>query len=449
MAFLNQWYRQLQWAAFIVMWCYPVADAETIWSPADTPPIVESERPIDAETNRLLRALMDDSVFRRSDLDSTQLALLLMERLEAPVRGKPFPASENRWVPYERALEILARLKDRHDAALDWLDTTASKRPTPGAIMTTMRACLIRAYWHIDQNRPSAAYKNIEMLISFGRLIESARGGLINAMMGIALSKDVLRHTAHILPHLQTDDLRRLAERLAKHSIAPSQVVRSLPFEARNFEQHLVSVGQMNSAELFENVITPSGIDGATVKSALEGYDTASAQEMIRFLYDPSKTIAYSRRYWARVIAEAAKPPLARKLPGPIELHQAPNAMIDNPVGRILLSVATPSFEQFLEREDRIRNYRRMLLVRTAIELFLREEERSPRNLDELVPKYLQDLPRDLFTQSSLSDTSQKPFNYSESPCRIWSAAPPSPLRAPHEILCDLPKAPLKESNIP
>ena len=130
MALLNQWYRQLKWASFILIFGCPPAYAETIWPPADTPPIVESERPIDVETNRLLRKLMDDAVFRRTDLDPTQLTLLLMERLKAPVRVKPFPASENRWVPYERALEILVQLKGRHGAALDWSDETASKSLT-------------------------------------------------------------------------------------------------------------------------------------------------------------------------------------------------------------------------------------------------------------------------------------------------------------------------------
>ena len=307
-----------------------------------------------------------------------------------------------------------------------------------------MRAGLIRAYWHIDQDRPSTAYKNIEMLISFGHLIESARGGLINTMMGIAISKGVLRHTAHMLPYLQTDDLRLLAGRLKKRVKSPSQMVRTFPFEANIYEQHLVNVSQMSQAQLFENVITPNGLDGAKMNSALEGAGTASAQEKIRFLYDASKTIAYSRRRWAKVIEEAAKPPLMRKLPGPIELHHAPNAMTDNPVGRILLSIATPSMAQFLERDDRIRNYRRLLLVRTAIELFLREEGRRARALEELVPKYLQALPADLFTESSSGDDPQKTFTYSESPCRIWSAAPPSPLRASHEIVCEAPRASLE-----
>ena len=102
---------------FCIMMCIgmalsiPASHAESIWPPLDTPPVPLDEGPVDLETNRLLSGLLEDVSVAQPAVRTEKLKTTLRERLMVPVTEKPFPPTENAWVPFESALKRLAPSK--------------------------------------------------------------------------------------------------------------------------------------------------------------------------------------------------------------------------------------------------------------------------------------------------------------------------------------------------
>ena len=71
-----------------------------------------------------------------------------------------------------------------------------------------------------------------------------------------------------------------------------------------------------------------------------------------------------------------------------------------------------PNFQKYLVREDRLRCYRRMVLLRASVALFKRANGRLPPNLDALVPKFLSSLPVDLFAYQRTPGTPNASFTW-------------------------------------
>ncbi|MCK4252702.1 EI24 domain-containing protein [candidate division WOR-3 bacterium] len=75
---------------------------------------------------------------------------------------------------------------------------------------------------------------------------------------------------------------------------------------------------------------------------------------------------------------------------------------IDNPIGKLLLSMLLPALERANESAVRSEAEANLTITILAIELYKREKGQYPKNIDGLVPEYLQVIPEDPFTTKSL-----------------------------------------------
>jgi hypothetical protein len=74
----------------------------------------------------------------------------------------------------------------------------------------------------------------------------------------------------------------------------------------------------------------------------------------------------------------------------------------DNPVGKLLLAMLYPALERAIELAVRSEAETNMTITILALELYKREKGQYPKNLDGLVPEYLQVIPEDPFTTKPL-----------------------------------------------
>ena len=229
---------------FCIMMCIgmalsiPASHAESIWPPLDTPPVPLRRGPCRPRNQSIAQWVVGGCFGRAAGRQDGKTQNNTSGTPDGSGDRKAFPAHRKRLGPFRISAERLAPLKDRTGARIDWPREFDAKGPNLKPLLHVTYAALVRTYWHVDHGRPEAAFVNLEMLLSSGQLMESAEGGLINVMLGVAVSQEVLEHTAHLLPYLRDEDSEGVEGPLMRDTQRPGRVGHALAYDARMFEEH-------------------------------------------------------------------------------------------------------------------------------------------------------------------------------------------------------------------
>lgn len=363
------------------------------WPALDTPPVSLPAPPIKVDAEAL--PLFYAALAAAKDIDGAAFT----EALD--VEGSPPDAKLEVWRDHAAALEALEALLAHPGLGLP-VQSLDEEPPSMLTAMALGRLLLLRAWWQTEQGAQEAAVADLERALRLGLILEHAGGSLLVTMVGLAVQGMTIDETLEMLavpPKLQGAALAPLEARLQAAAAWPQGIVAGLAAECLSGEELWESLRGMSVSEILE----ASPMDGARKRSAPAAGEQRASDS---WLLNVDKTRAFARRDCAKrlqrlQIARPTRPPLER-----IELWRdgfRPGQYVDNPVGRILLTIASPSFESFTDRSDTLRARRRLLLTRMALLRFGHDHDgNAPATLTDLVPDYLPAVPQDPYSDAAL-----------------------------------------------
>jgi len=380
-------------AGVTVLLIIAAREAAHDWPPIDTPPVSLPAPPVELDTESL--PLFYAALAAAKDIDGADLTEALKDE------GPPEDSKLEGWRAHAAALEALEALLARPGLRLP-VQPLDEELPSMGAALALGRLVLLRAWWQAGQGAQAAAVADLERALQLGLVLEHAGGSMLVTMVGLAVQGMAIDEIQELLTapaRLEGEALAPLEVRLQAATAWPPGIVAGLAAECLSGEEMWESLRGMSVSEMLET----SSMDGARKRSAPPAGDQRASDS---WLLNVDKTRAFARRDCAKrlariQIARPTRPPLE-----PIELWRDgfhPGQYLDNPVGRILLSIASPSFESFTERSDAVRARRRLLLTRLALLRFGHDHDGNvPATLTDLVPDYLPAVPQDPYSDAAL-----------------------------------------------
>jgi hypothetical protein len=330
--------------------------------------------------------------------DAEALALLEQARdaagaveddLKGALDGEP-PYREQwpRWAPFEPALGLVGRAMARPGLRLPPTESIEDQGWGYFHLLTLHRAWLLRAWQAAEEQGPEEGAAQLLAAAAFGQRVEQASGDLIGVMVGINLQEGALEAISQLRGRapLPEEALAALAAELATLAAGPSGITRAIAQECRVVNDLYVLMGEDPEAmmERTGDELPPLGTS------------------MMPLFYRAEDTTALHRAWCLEVMAAAQVPAPERQWPAHVVERLAEDppllAMADNPVGRVLLSIAAPSFSSYAERRDLLGARYAGLRAAVAADRFAAENDRRPAQLSELVPEFLGAVPIDPVT---------------------------------------------------
>jgi hypothetical protein len=304
-------------------------------------------------------------------------------------------------------LDALPSLDSGRVVTFPWSPELDGEEPQFVQLIVLGRAAALRASRRLEAGEIRQGTDDLVGGLALGVVLERALGGLLPTMVGLAISERALRRVQLVAHRLDTPALTRLRDLLVQHVADGPHVPSALTYEAYREEHLFDGMRHKTVDELF----------------ALSGEVGAPGGGPGFFAYDADETIAGSRYFWDQLLDAAAKPPAERVWPDVSEPDLSPVHLLYNGVGRVLLNIGRPNFLAYVEREDRLRTLRRLVLVRVAIALHQQAKGAPPATIQGLVPDQLAVLPKDLFAHQAVTPRADGHFLYEPSERRLSSGA--------------------------
>lgn len=309
------------------------------------------------------------------------------------VEGPPAPELPDGLGPAFGAMDALVESSGLQMESWGFIDEV----PPIIDLLALARARLVRAWRYAEAERPDEAVAEVLRTARLGLLLEHGGGNLLSAVVGVAIGEEALGELMELIAWEHPPSPAMLATvtaELEAASLLPSGLEGSILGECGASEDLYDQMRWWSREQLFAS--TGPGLATAPVEPVVPG-----GRECCFPFYDADRTIQMVRHRCRIVAAMALVPGSQRQLPvfdylaasGPREL----GAWLDNPVGRILLDIGTPSYAGFMDREDQLRSRRAVLLAWLGLQRWLRDHPGTdpPASLDELVPAYLSQVPID------------------------------------------------------
>jgi hypothetical protein len=264
--------------------------------------------------------------------------------------------------------------------------------------------------------RTSDAVEAAMQPIRLGRRLYGADGDSLNYLVAAGVQQIGLRALRSLVPRLGPGELRRLSADLEALRPTPDDFRRALRGEYGYFVFRLdaVEAGKLNvmEAAAFLSVVNtrgpPSGLDGLS-DAVNEAFLTS------RYYFKPIRT----RRLVAeamRILLEEVEKPVAertRGLSGRCGVTFANDRTASNGVGAYVAAAEISLSERWLVSADECEADFSATRVLLALQAYRLEAGTLPPTLAELVPRYLDAVPRDPFDGA--------PLRYSREKLRVWS----------------------------
>ena len=294
-----------------------------------------------ARENRAEKAVEVKRATRPDLCDAAQVSCLAAVQDKAEGINAQLDAYKEDLQRYEQLIASRA-----YEEVLDYPARLESRFPPYAQVGRAQRAYLVRAALAVQAGNIEDALSAVERDMAFQRVMLGGTRTLIGKMVAAA---NYSRDLAFVADLLQTRkaDLKPFAPRLTEmlKPIAPAALRLDAAFESE--------FGMMKQA-----LKNP-----AAASSVVQG----SVYEMIgtRFFYKPNATINKFYGSYMQIAELSRKPPavLARdgQKPHPASEEMKFRDYIDNPIGNVLLRIATPSFGSYALRLHDLDAYNRLL----------------------------------------------------------------------------------------
>jgi len=266
-------------------------------------------------------------------------------------------------------------------------------------VLALARARLVRSWRYTQVERSDEALAEMLRVARLGLMLEHGGGNLLSAMVGQAISDEALSEIVELVTWVQPPSdamLAVLAAELEAAVLLPSGLEGAILGECRGAEGLLEDLRHQSYSELFATV-EPGGLAESDAPSGMPG------RECCFPFYDADRTIMLARQRCHTLAASSLQPGSQRQVPDWEPLQSAswlePGTKLDNPVGRIMLDLATPSYAGFFDKVDRLRSRRALLVAWVGVQRHLRAhpeaESEAPASLATLVPSFLARVPTD------------------------------------------------------
>jgi hypothetical protein len=266
------------------------------------------------------------------------------------------------------------------------------------------------------EGRTSDAVEAAMQPIRLGRRLYGADGDLLNYLVAPALQQTGLHALRSLVPRQSPGELRRLSADLEALRPTPDDFRRALRGEYGFFVFRLAAVeaGELN---VMEAAVHFSVINSSGRPSVLDGLSEAVNEAFLtsRYYFKPIRT----RRLVAeamRILLEEVEKPLTKRTRGLSDrcgVTFALDRTASNGVGAYVAQGEISLAERWLVSADECEVAFSATRVLMALQAHRLEAGTLPSTLAELVPRYLDAVPRDPFDGA--------PLRYSREKLRVWS----------------------------
>ena len=294
------------------------------------------------------------------------VAATLEARCPGPCLGTAREATNQDARPTPEQLNAVAPLLAGLDAVPEPSELGGLRFPTPpidgsdgGPLRLRglpARGWILRAWSRVETD-PAGAVTDLRRALATGTALEHSGGDLVPVAVGVMLQDTVLRHAALMVRQgLLGRDARPLVDDARADAELGSGFPAALRSECVSFEEMFQRMGALGAGDLFERTGPGGGseLPDETGRGVWPFYSTA-------------RTLGAHRHRCRQSIGFAAAPPDQRTPLAFESLWEGkPLQMMDNPVGRILLEISSPSWVGLVERRDRIEATRAELAAAVA-----------------------------------------------------------------------------------
>ena len=284
------------------------------------------------------------------------------------------------------------------------VETITTLTPYVNPWLHMMRILETRARLARSDGRFAEAADDVAIGMRFGDLVQKNASSLIVYLVGVSIFSSSAES----------------ALELARDPAAPAEALAQLAAE-------LKKVGPFNGglveALKAEHRMAINVVDGLGAKrdqrtmAAYLGFKTnrwATWFLNTPYSFKPNRTkreLAADHRRWignsSRIYAEMDRDGSDPEEPGRFSL------LLPNVIGKYLLTILMPSWEKLLETKCRTDGILAGAKLAVACNRFARDKGRWPAELQELVPEYLNEVPRDPYDGA--------PFRYSAEKGLVWA----------------------------
>ncbi len=278
------------------------------------------------------------------------------------------------------------------------------------------RALAMRAMLRLKEGKTEEAWQDLTACHRLARLVGQAptmiEALVANAIDGIACSGD-----AAVAQHddLAPEQARRFQADLRELGPLPNMVDKIDVAERFQFLDAVSSMARYGPAAF-------SGVDGSDEEESWAERDLSQRATNAMFEWDEILRAANAhydrlveagriadRRKRAEAVDEASKQmeeefdrsanlgSLAKSF-----LSKGPRKTVTEKIGQVLLALMTPALSAALQSEDRAGMVFQMTQVALALAAYRADHGGYPESLEQLVPDYLDEVPKDLFTGAQL-----------------------------------------------
>ncbi len=277
---------------------------------------------------------------------------------------------------------------------------------------------LLKASYLFNHGKEEEAFDEAFKVIKFGYLIKNSQGTLIGYLLATSMEGTGLNKVRIMIPktNLSPDDLKSYIYQLE---------------ELRDNGQGLVKIMKMkyahlsNGKKLLIDIIYEGKLSQEQLKSLEEsgkGYYLEASKAMrrnINYLYKPNQTQRFLIEDFRILVANAGKEycnELSELDSRNFDSLQSMGPLLiftENPIGKILHEIVQTSFIGSNQRkcEENFSIAGAQTLI--ALKLYKSENGDLPASLEELVPAYLSETPRDFFNGKPIKYSKEKKIIYS------------------------------------
>ncbi|MCB9543214.1 MAG: hypothetical protein H6703_12305 [Myxococcales bacterium] len=272
----------------------------------------------------------------------------------------------------------------------------------------------VRALRRFVEGDGAGAWGDVASAVRLGQLVQHAGGSLLAAMVGVAIEEGALRTAGRLLAAGGWDPAARaLLAELTAAAGRPSPLVGATAGECAGADAVYAELG----TKTFEELMATAEVGGRARAGGLAGPaegaggERAGARRSVEaggtWLYDADATRALWRQHCAALVAAMAQPASTRVVPVFPEVHSGAwwrvGELLDNPIGRLLLSISVADWSRFAGRVDRLAALRARVQVALATAGWTAEQGSAPSSIEALVPGWLPAVPVDALSGAPLT----------------------------------------------
>lgn len=281
-----------------------------------------------------------------------------------------------------------------------------------GGLRTYVQVMITKARLHESQREPVLALESLMQAQGVVEAHSKAHGGLIHLLTSVAVS---LMLSAELEGLLATNSFGQIALKTASKTYKLHQgfgAATKAAFQQEfNFSRHCIQMVIEDPAQLADEMSAAHG---------RRGRELITNTTKVELLLHPNRTINRFFRAYLEVIEEVDKPVCDRAFP----IGEAFEADIQdrrmlwfvrsrNPVGKIFSAILFPATTKVLEVVALAEFRTRATYLSIALRRHQLDTGQLPEHLNELVPEYLSEIPKDPYDGQPLRYSRERSIIYS------------------------------------